>query len=211
MLLWSLRPFANLPVRIDPVPPRHDFPYERPRGAVSAVTTAKMSLSNLAHVCSHLNNASKARLAITSIPLTKLHYNLSLSLRDAGFISAAVPGGMKPPQTDQLLNLPTLTREELMKEPVTQANVASRRLWLGLKYWQSEPVIRKIQMISTPKRKLSLSIPELKKVIRGERSGVVEGIRSPGECIFLLTDQGLLEARDAVGKHIGGQALCRIE
>src|SRR6186713_3313614 len=40
-----------------------------------------MSLVNLAHVCSHMQNASKARLGLTSIPVSKLHVNLMLGLQ----------------------------------------------------------------------------------------------------------------------------------
>lgn len=82
---------------------------------------------------------------------------------------------------------------------------------MGLKYWQSEPVMRNLQMISTPKRKINLGISELKKIVRGETAGQVRGLRSPGECIFLSTDLGLLEARECVEKHVGGLALCRVE
>ncbi|KAL1957600.1 hypothetical protein VTO42DRAFT_5711 [Malbranchea cinnamomea] len=169
-----------------------------------------MSLVNLSHVCSHLKNCSKARLAITSIPLTKLHYKLSIALRDAGFLSAVVHGGPKPPPTDLILNLPSVNSETEPLEPITRENIASRRIWLGLKYWQSEPVIHDMQMVSKPTRRINLNVRELKTIIRGDRAGMVQGLRSPGECIFLSTDQGVLEARDCVEKNVGGLALCRV-
>ena len=40
-----------------------------------------MSLVNLAHVYSHLQNASKARLGLTSVPSSNLHLTLQRSLR----------------------------------------------------------------------------------------------------------------------------------
>jgi len=59
--------------------------------------TANMSLVNLAHICSHLQNASKARLAVTSIPLSKLHVRLMLQLQAQGFLSSVTLGGSSPP------------------------------------------------------------------------------------------------------------------
>lgn len=81
---------------------------------------------------------------------------------------------------------------------------------MGLKYWQSEPVLGKVQLISKPKRRISLKVDELRKILRGERSGQVEGLRSPGECIFLSTDRGIMEARECIEKKTGGLALCRV-
>ncbi|KAL1990534.1 hypothetical protein VTN49DRAFT_6373 [Thermomyces lanuginosus] len=169
-----------------------------------------MSLANLAHVCSHLNNVTKARLSITSIPNTNLHLRLCLAFQKAGLISGVVRGGPHPPEPHLLLNQPAMTGDEQSLEPVTQSNVSSRRLWVGLKYWQSEPVLGKVQLISKPKRRISLKVDELRKILRGERSGQVEGLRSPGECIFLSTDRGIMEARECIEKKTGGLALCRV-
>ncbi|RWQ98413.1 40S ribosomal protein S8 [Paecilomyces variotii] len=169
-----------------------------------------MSLVNLAHVCSHLNNATKARLGLTSIPNSNLHLKLSLALQNAGFISSVVRGGPTPPPPHVLLGHPSVNDESQGVEPITQSNVASRRLWLGLKYWQSEPVLSKMTLVSKPKRRINLDVPGLRQIIRGEKSGYVEGLRSPGECLFLSTDRGILEARECVEKKVGGLVLCRV-
>ncbi|KGY15310.1 hypothetical protein PABG_11608 [Paracoccidioides brasiliensis Pb03] len=169
-----------------------------------------MSLSNLAQVCSSITNASKARLAIISISNTKLHLKLSIALRNAGFISTVVLGGCQPPPQHILLKIPAANDEVEPIEPVTTANIASRRLWLGLKYWQNEPVITKMSMVSKPKRRLTLNVPKLRHIVRGNKMGTVEGLRSPGECLFLLTNRGILEARECVEKMTGGIPLCRV-
>ncbi|PIG84271.1 mitochondrial 37S ribosomal protein MRPS8 [Aspergillus arachidicola] len=150
-----------------------------------------MSLVNLAHVCSHLNNATKARLGLTSIPNTQLHLKLSLALQNSGYISSVVRGGPTP-----LLNILFW--------------VFPRRLWLGLKYWQSDPVLGKMSMVSKPKRRITIDVAGLREVIRGEKSGYVEGLRSPGESLYLSTDRGILEARECVEKQVGGLVLCRV-
>ncbi|KAF9893617.1 hypothetical protein FE257_010929 [Aspergillus nanangensis] len=169
-----------------------------------------MSLVNLAHVCSHLNNAAKARLGLTSIPNSQLHLKLCLALQNSGYISSVVRGGPSPPPPHIILGHPTANDEVQGVEPVTQTNVASRRLWLGLKYWQSEPVLGKVSMVSKPKRRINIDVAGLREVIRGEKSGYVEGLRSPGESLYLSTDQGILEARECVEKKVGGLVLCRV-
>ncbi|EEA22002.1 40S ribosomal protein S8 [Talaromyces marneffei ATCC 18224] len=180
-----------------------------------------MSLSHLAHMYSHLNNVTKARLGLTSIVDTKMHRSLILAMQQQGLIGSIVRGGRSPPPPHLLLGQPTATSAAdastsaasgvIETEPVTQANIATRRLWLGLKYWQSEPVLGKITPVSKPTRRIIMDLPALRRVIRGSRSGTVEGLRSPGECLFLATDRGILEARQCVEKKIGGVVLCRVE
>ncbi|EEQ29632.1 hypothetical protein McanMca71_006714 [Microsporum canis] len=168
-----------------------------------------MSLVNLAHVCSHLSNASKARLALTSIPNSNLHLALSNALVEAGFISSVVRGGPSPPPLHPLLNTPAVNDELEPIEPITQANIASRRLWLGLKYWQSQPVLSKLSMVSKPTRRIYVDTEALRDIIRGSKSHTIAGLRNPGECLFLSTDRGILESRQCVEKKIGGLVLCR--
>ncbi|KAI1926565.1 hypothetical protein LOZ66_002013 [Ophidiomyces ophidiicola] len=170
-----------------------------------------MSLVHLANVCSHISNASKARLGLTSVLNTKLHQSLLLALLDAGFVSSVVLGGPQPPEPHFLLGVPSALSPTLQEvELVTRENVASRRLWLGLKYWQSEPVISKMSLISKPTKRITLDVPALRKIVRGDQSNTVYGLRSPGECIFLKTSRGILEARQCVERDIGGMALCRV-
>jgi ribosomal protein S8 len=157
-----------------------------------------MSLVNLAHVCSHLKNASMARLGLTSIPSTNLHLSLALALQKQGFLSSVSrggPTGPDPPSTPP--------------EPVTQSNISSRRLWVGLKYWNNEPVIKDIKLLSKPTQRIWVKVEDLEAIIRGKRAAYIDGLRL-GECIFLSTDRGLMEARECVEKKIGGQVLCRV-
>ncbi|KFY74096.1 hypothetical protein V499_05856, partial [Pseudogymnoascus sp. VKM F-103] len=97
-----------------------------------------MSLVNLANVCSHLQNASRARLGLTSVPASNMILGLSLSLQQSGFLRSVTRGGAQPPPVDAL--------STYVPEPVTQENVASRRLWLGLKYWNNTPVLSQMAM-----------------------------------------------------------------
>lgn len=64
--------------------------------------------------------------------------------------------------------------------------------------------------ISKPTRRINLDLRALRRVINGEASDYVEGIRSPGESLYLSTDRGIMEARECVEKKVGGLVLCRV-
>ncbi|KAF2741294.1 ribosomal protein S8 [Polyplosphaeria fusca] len=198
-----------------------------------------MSLVNLAHVCSHLQNASKARLGLTSIPVSKLHANLMLGLQREGFISSLTLGGPTPPAPYLLQTQTPLSDHEHMAQKLetepwlaygggeaslkasgarpprdtavrVPLNPARRRLWLGLKYWNNEPVLKHMQLISKPTRRIWLTVEDLSKITRTRASSYVGGLTRPGECMFLTTDRGILEARECVERRTGGMALCRV-
>jgi len=93
---------------------------------------------------------------------------------------------------------------------VTRANRASRRLWLGLKYWDGLPVLSKAKMVSKPTKRIWLDRHELGKVVRGSAAGEVKGMRRVGEIMAVTTDRGIMDARECVERKVGGMALCRI-
>lgn len=169
-----------------------------------------MSLVNLASVCAHLNNASKARLGLTSIPNSNLHLKLCQALQNSGYLSSVVRGGPTPPPAHPILGYPMANDEVEGVEPITRDNIASRRLWLGLKYWRNEPVLGKMKMVSKPTRRITIDVEGLRRVVRGEEAGYVAGLRSPGESLYLSTDRGIMEARECVEKKLGGLVLCRV-
>jgi small subunit ribosomal protein S8 len=155
-----------------------------------------MSLVNLAHVCSHLQNATKARLGLTSVPHTKLILSLMLGLQDQGFVSSVTRGDIAGPDT-------TYT-------PTTQENIATRRLWLGLKYYDNEPVLSKMSLVSKPTQSIWMGVEALRAIASGKDCDYVRGLQ-PGEAIFLGTDRGLFELREAIERQVGGQLLCRVK
>ena len=198
-----------------------------------------MSLVNLAHVCSHLQNASKARLGLTSIPVSKLHVRLMLGLQKEGFLSSVTLGGTTPPkpfllqaQSDpaELEKMAfKLSREPWAAYPSADGafdtavlgsehehevhvpeNPAKRRLWLGLKYWNNEPVLKNMKLVSKPTRRIWMNSEDLGKITRTRSAAYVKGMTHPGECMFLTTDRGILEARECVERKIGGMLLCRV-
>ncbi|ROT36348.1 mitochondrial 37S ribosomal protein S8 [Sodiomyces alkalinus F11] len=160
-----------------------------------------MAIYHAINACAHLSNVAAARLGMTSLPANKVNLNLALALHRAGFISTVYRGGPHPPSPEDLTRPPP---------PTTHADAASRRLWLGLKYWNNEPVLRKMVNVHRPKRPITLKTEDLHRVVRGfpSKDGLVKGLNL-GECIFLMTDRGLLEGREALAKNMGGLVLCR--
>lgn len=175
-----------------------------------------MGLLTLVHSCSHLQNAARARLAITSIPVTRYNLNLALALHRSGYISSITRGGVHPPELDSVMPTepPPIPDQKARPfsdstEPLTHANISKARLWLGLKYWEGKPVMTKVSAVSTPKRKVTLKLPSLEKIVRGLPADQVSGLKL-GESLFLTTDIGVLEVREALERHRGGLLLCRV-
>jgi ribosomal protein S8 len=92
---------------------------------------------------------------------------------------------------------------------VTQENRASRRLWLGLKYYESSPVLSKAKMISKPTKRIWLNSQDLGRVVRGRQAGEVKPLTQIGEIMAVSTDRGIMEARECAERKIGGMPLAR--
>ena len=50
---------------------------------------------------------------------------------------------------------------------------------------------------------------ELRALAKGDQTGYVYGLRQIGECIYVSTDRGIMELREAVDRGVGGMLLCR--
>lgn len=160
-----------------------------------------MGIANVTNACAHLQNASRARLGLTSLPNRKYNLLFSLALHRSGLVSSVTRAGPSPPRPEQLLTFEA--------EPVTTANVSSRRLWLGLKYINNEPVMRNVRAISSATRPINMQLRALQRIARGFESGYVDGLKM-GECMFISTSLGVLEIREAIEKKVGGLVLCRV-
>ncbi len=79
-----------------------------------------------------------------------------------------------------------------------------------MKYWNNEPVLGKMEMVSKPTKRIWMDVEGLGRVIRGREAGHVKGLTRPGECLFVSTDKGILEARECVERRVGGMLLCRV-
>lgn len=151
----------------------------------------------LHYVASHLQNASRARSSITSIPLSKMNLSVALGLYRQGFLSSVQRGSIDGP--DEVYT------------PTTPANISTRRLWLGLKYHEASPVLSNMHVVSKPSRKIWMSVSELKLLVEGKKGReMIKGL-VPGEICFIGTDKGVMEIRDAIKRRIGGEVLIRVD
>ena len=160
-----------------------------------------MPIANVVNMCSHLQNASKQRLGLTSVKHSKYNIAVALAMHRAGFLSFVTRGGPTPPDP---ATISTFEPEEL-----TTANVSRQRLWLGLKYVNNQPVLGRIESITTPKRPVTANLPALNRLTRGFDASRQRGLNL-GECLIVGTDQGVLESREAIEKKIGGLLFCRL-
>lgn len=98
-------------------------------------------------------------------------------------------------------------------EKITSANVSKSRLWLAMKYWDGRPVLSNAEVISKPSRLMTADIKELGTISSGFpvnlKGGVVPGLNL-GECMFVATSRGVLEAREALARKVGGLLMCRV-
>ena len=163
--------------------------------SAAAAHTHTMSLVLLANFCSHLQNASKAHLGLTAVQSTRQLLVISLLLQSNGLLSSVTRGSVHGPDTQYT--------------PTVQDNVATRRLWLGLKYFDNSPVMSSLKMVSIPTKRVYMGVVPLKAICMGKSAEYVKGLQ-PGEVLVVSTDRGIMEARDAVSMMLGGQLLCRV-
>ncbi len=71
-------------------------------------------------------------------------------------------------------------------------------------------MIEKMELVSKPTRRIWMDVEGLRRLVLGKKSGYVQGMTRPGECVYVSTDIGILEARECVERKIGGMIICRI-
>jgi len=79
-----------------------------------------------------------------------------------------------------------------------QHGTAEGMLEIELKYHEGEGVIRKIERVSTPGRRVYAGIKDLGRVFNGLGVSI------------LSTPRGVLSDNEARAQHVGGEVLCRI-
>lgn len=139
-----------------------------------------------------------------------------LALQASGFISTVTRAGPTPPALLTSTNLPHASNPEALDPShpdtaqVTRENVASRRLWLVLKYWREEPVLREMKLVSKPKQRIWVGARDIEQLALGRDAMWVKGLTKIGECMYVSTDRGIMESRECVERKIGGMLLCRV-
>ncbi|KAF9201280.1 hypothetical protein BGZ49_008466 [Haplosporangium sp. Z 27] len=143
-------------------------------------------------LCARVQNGFRARLRRIAVPDTKLNLAISNVLYKEGFIAGVSRGDHVQPDTTFV--------------PTTPDNIATRRLWLELKYNNDEPVLKKMSAVSKPSKKIVMKVQELQDLAAGNRAQFIKGLQ-PGEIAILTTNYGVLELREALEKGAGGEVL----
>jgi len=132
-----------------------------------------------------------------------------LDIRRQGITISAM--GLSIPHQSVTLPVQSLADPKMLEAEglVTQENRASRRLWLGLKYYESSPVLSKAKMISKPTKRIMLNSRDLGRLVRGRQAGEVKPLTQIGEVMAISTDRGIMEARECAERRIGGMPLAR--
>jgi small subunit ribosomal protein S8 len=131
-----------------------------------------MALSDpLGDMLTRIRNGQRARMSAVESPSSKLRMNVLEVLKREGFI-----GGYS---------------EEELRPGV-------RNLRIELKYHEGEPVIRTIDRVSKPGRRVYSKIADLPRVKNGLGISI------------LSTPRGVLSDTEARAANVGGEVLCQV-
>lgn len=155
-----------------------------------------MSLVKLANTCAHLQNCSRVRTSLTSIPYTRLHLQFAYNLYRHGFLSSLQKGSTKGP-------------DEIPVD-VTPDNISTRRLWVGLKYRDTKSVLGSCRLVSKPNLRIHLTHNEMKKLCSGASVRLIKPLQ-PGELMLVRTKDSVIDINEAVLKKLDGEVLCRVK
>lgn len=156
-----------------------------------------MPLLHASNLCAHLQNVARVGRPLTSIPHNKLNLQIALGLYREGFLSGVQRGDIYGP--------------DAVYTETTPENVASRRLWLELKYRKNQPVLKNLKLVSKPSRRMVLSTEELRQLQLGNK---VKFINPPkiGEAILIKTsgkESEIIDLNEACRRFLGGEVVLR--
>lgn len=157
-----------------------------------------MSLTRLAQVGAHLQNATRMHMSKTSIPFSRLNLNVCHQLYRQGFLSSLENGNYNGPDTEPV--------------DITPDNISTRRIWLGLKYRDNKSVLSQFHLISKPSRRLVFSNEQLKELTKGQVVRYVKPLQAD-ELILVKADKTgeVVELVEAAQRRLSGELLCRVK
>jgi small subunit ribosomal protein S8 len=118
-----------------------------------------------------IRNAQRARMSKVVVPASRMRERVLEVLKSEGYIR-------------------DFERSEVL--------VGKPEIAVALKYYEGEPVIKQIQRISTPGRRVYSSIRDLPKVCNG--LGIA----------ILSTPRGVMSDSQAREQNVGGEVLCSV-
>ncbi|MSO54438.1 MAG: 30S ribosomal protein S8 [Rhodospirillales bacterium] len=131
-----------------------------------------MSMSDpLADLLSRIRNGQRSRKDVILAPASRLHENVLEILKREGYIRGYT---------------------------VAESRPGVREIKIELKYHEGGPVIREIDRISKPGRRVYCKIRELPRVYNGLGISI------------LSTPRGVMSDAEARTANVGGEVLCRV-
>jgi len=125
----------------------------------------------LGDMLTRIRNGQRARKSTISSPASKLRMNVLDVLKREGFIRG-------------------FTQNEV--------RTGISEIEIELKYFEGDPVIREIDRVSTPGRRVYSGIKDLSRVYDGLGISI------------LSTPRGVLSDSEARDQNVGGEVLCRV-
>ncbi|KAJ3301054.1 hypothetical protein HDV03_001455 [Kappamyces sp. JEL0829] len=148
------------------------------------------------HLSSHIQNAYKAGQKRIAVPYSKINKSITTILWEEGLLQQVIAGDLHGPF------------ELGFEVPITPANIASRRLWLDLKYRNGEPALTRMGVISKPSRRIFASPEECRAIASSRQASALLKGQVLGQVTILDTPYGVVEMKDALRKNVGGEVLC---
>jgi len=147
-----------------------------------------MMTDSIADMLTRIRNANRIEAPAVDMPATKLKERIAQVLKDEGFVLDFQVGKMAPNEQGR----PTFQTQVEDKEP-------KRVLRVYLKYGpDGERVIRRINRVSRPGRRLFCGYKELKPVLNGMGISV------------LSSNRGVISDRKARAERLGGELLFNV-
>ncbi|WWC59920.1 uncharacterized protein I303_102482 [Kwoniella dejecticola CBS 10117] len=156
-----------------------------------------------ANLCAHLQNTSRGFQAKTSVPFSNSSLAISSILLRSGLISNVSLGSPAGPDPTSFNSLP----------------IPARKLWIGLKHRNGQPVLRRMGLVSKPSFRVVVDRDELGRLLVGKRARNVAGV-GMGEILIVRTQEDVKSGRIGTNRYLegweawraglGGEVICRV-
>ncbi|KAJ3412969.1 hypothetical protein HDV05_008684 [Chytridiales sp. JEL 0842] len=149
------------------------------------------------NLCSQILNSTRWGFRRIALPESKTNRAIISILYNEGLITSFSSGDTTGPF------------QRGHEVPPTPDTLSRRRIWVDLKYRDGEPVLKKLQVVSKPSRRVFATVEELKAVasLKNAKGGLLKAGEVGGVTI-LETAYGVIELREALKKDVGGEVLC---
>lgn len=147
------------------------------------------------NLCSHVQNAFRARHQHIAVHHTTQNLAILSILFRAGFLSNVTRGTVEAPSPEAFHEVPE----------------SQKRIWASLKYRDDRPVLSDMELISMPSKRIIMDLSEIRRLCTGRRVQNVKPLRM-GEIAIVKTknrENEWLEAREALELRLPGEVICR--